>query len=135
MEITVSVKTESDLSTNHSFYSSIFCLQRYLVPLNFESLMGSTVQICLLVHFSHCQLISICISANSITTHAFAFQLPKFFSCHHLPHSFYPSSLCLCSKNPFAVIFSQVSQVNGYSCMYSIYYLSHLTVWFIIVIN
>lgn len=52
------LKIELHLWTSHSFYSSIFCLQRYLLPLISESLIGSTVQIGLLFHFSHCQLIS-----------------------------------------------------------------------------
>ena len=52
------LEIELHLWTSHSFYSSIFCLQRYLLPLICESLIGSTMQIGLLFHFSHCQRIS-----------------------------------------------------------------------------
>ena len=101
---TFHLEIELDLWTSHSFYSSILWLQRYLVPLISDSLVGSAVQIGLLFHFSHCQLAS--------HLHTYWFNYYSFF-CFPTSKSLFLSSLGifflsfilgLCCKNPFTGI-------------------------------
>lgn len=121
-KVQLSGNRELDLWIDHCIRASIFpSTCRGMRCLDFLNLWWSLH--CGLIGFSIFPTVSlfhICISINSVATHSFAFQLSKACSYPLLYYSLYPLGLCLCWKNPFTIIFSEVSEHSRNSCVYSI---------------
>ena len=117
--------TQLDLWTNHYVCGRIFTstCRRGTWCHHFLNIWWSLH--CGLVCFSifpSASLFHICIYINSAVTHPFTFLLPKVYSYHLLYYSLYPFGICLCHKNPFIIIFSQISKCSRKSCMHSTCY-------------